>query len=1393
MAVVAVGAIIAGASAGAAAYAAGMTIAWSIGIGLATAAISGLMSYMAMAQTVPQYNTTDTATALGTTSDPKTVLPVVYGQQRVGGINVWKAVGKDTTYLVQIFAVCEGQIGGFKSVYLDNKKIVLDGNYQSGILNEQAIHPDYRKYVEVELSVGAPNGHVFSLAQKYLGKDINNSGWPDSATGNNVAAVCVVMRKRNKDLQNQADILQPNSQMTADINGLLIQDLNTGKRETSRNGPSQLLDYATNTRYGLAIPLDKIDTESFKACADHSLRNNLFSDGSTDPNASFKENITQMTAAFQGVVFESFGRMTCRIDGPDVVQFNFNEDNISAGSVTLNSGGSEGYYNTLNVSYQEPSLDYSDQVLRYPSDVTNDGTIAKDKRIIAKDITYRFVKQKSQLDVVASIERNKSLLKNQLVFSTVDAYTVQAWDVIRVTFPELQLQDSLWRVTQVDRSLEKGAAGLITITAAEYDPKVYTDLDYAKDPNNSGSNIPAASVLFAPKNLKVTSVAETAIGRTFNVQWDSEEDFNRAGFFIQYAIVGTDSWTQAGFTSGNYFLIMNMDITKKYDIRVCATGLVYRSEWVYQNNINPAVSYQLPKVTGLHLVNSDAGTNITTATQFEFAWDDQSSQKFNVNGTTQTFNEVFQYYEVQITGTKTVSYKTKNINFTYDFRMNQLNGLSREIIIKVIAVGYAGMKSEPVQITVKNSQHPAIQNFVARTGISLNSGMIFTQWKPSTVPDFEQTTVQIARDKEFTKEVRAFVSKDDVLNFELGDKGEGTWYVKSAQNDVFGSDNVIWTSPTILDVKYEIPFTPDDIGTIEDMLGLNEKLKDTLNSANTHANSVSEQARKDAEKYADDTVKTSEVKSKQYVDGEIKKSDQYTDEQIKNSDAYTDDQIKQADKRTDVKVTAAREYTDTQVVEASNALNQTIKDNTTEITGKINGVETTINGKITTIEKNQTTFQNQTNQKFTSMESNFNTKIGESETRINAKITGLTETVATNDKAYTQKFDKMESSIEDNSSEIDKSNGEIKKNSASITSLSKTVADNEKNTATSMQQLEARVGDKIANVSTEAKAEIDKVTNQVNSQYAMTVDANGVYAGFTLLAQDGPVKGSKAIFAADKFMIVPTEKDAEKARPVFAVDTTTRTVYLDNAVIKDASIGTAKIADAAIDTAKIKDASITNGKITGFIQSDNYVAGSQGWKVHKNGGSEFSNVVIRGEVHANSGVFNGTVNAQDGVFNGTVNANGGVFNNVRIEKNCTVLGTIYAENIQGDIVTMTDRVAKSWPSGDISTSSGTRYPIATIDAMPFNRIMVFTGDVSIQQVWRQNVTIRVDETTVWTFDSGNEGKNFDTNIFSFRIPAAPMGTKQYVTIQWPNRGDTGKFKFTGVVSLYKTSGSIALA
>lgn len=70
----------------------------------------------------------------------------------------------------------------------------------------------------------------------------------------------------------------------------------------------------------------------------------------------------------------------------------------------------------------------------------------------------------------------------------------------------------------------------------------------------------------------------------------------------------------------------------------------------------------------------------------------------------------------------------------------------------------------------------------------------------------------------------------------------------------------------------------------------------------------------------------------------------------------------------------------------------------------------------------------------------------------------------------------------------------------------------------------------------------------------------------------------------------------------------------------------------------IQDASIDFGKITDTLQSINFVSGSAGWRLWKNGNAEFNNVTVRGTVYANSGHFNGTIYATDGYFAGTVEA-----------------------------------------------------------------------------------------------------------------------------------------------------------
>ncbi|WP_053088718.1 phage tail tip fiber protein [Proteus mirabilis] len=84
----------------------------------------------------------------------------------------------------------------------------------------------------------------------------------------------------------------------------------------------------------------------------------------------------------------------------------------------------------------------------------------------------------------------------------------------------------------------------------------------------------------------------------------------------------------------------------------------------------------------------------------------------------------------------------------------------------------------------------------------------------------------------------------------------------------------------------------------------------------------------------------------------------------------------------------------------------------------------------------------------------------------------------------------------------------------------------------------------------------------------------------------------------------------------------------------------------------IEDGSITNAKIGNVIQSNNYAVGKSGWIINKNGFAEFQNIKARGEIEATSGRLK----------------------NVVIEESCDILGKLKVENLEGNIVTVTQDV-----------------------------------------------------------------------------------------------------------------------
>lgn len=817
-----VGAVIAGASAGMAA-AATFSVMTAVAIGMAAGAMTLIASTVGAPKT-PKVQSPDNAVTLGTSNDPKTVLPVLFGTTRTGAICVYKAISqRENNKLVQIFAIAEGEIDHFKALHIDNKNVLISQNMtiRDGILDKGNIKDEYRKVLEVEFRTGKNPNTALDLAKHHLGAD-----WDDRYQGNGIATMCIVLRRDDKSLAAGVDILQPNSQVAVDVCGLKIRNLETNAIEASTNGVDQIFHYLTNEKYGLSVPIENINVDSFLKVRKQVRQMDLHSNGACDPNASFKENLTNLMQTFGGVMFESFGRITLKLDAPDIVKHTFNEDNIMMGKVSLKTGGTNGYFNTINAMYQEPSIDYSEQMLRYPADAENDATIRQDGRIIAKDIEYRFVKSKAQIDKLASVERNKSRITQVISFMTTDAFTAEVWDVISVTYDELKLNNSLWRITAIDRSIDSGIAGMMTITATEYNSQVYTDLNYAATPDNRPTGLPDSMTVQKPTNFRIKATGETIHGKNVTLTWDAPEDFNRYGFQIDYRVSGSPNWIKLGQTSQQIFNINALAKDRSYDYRVCAFGIIARSEWVELVNQNPEVTYELPTPV-IRIKNQGSTPGTFEGNDLIIEWENQQALDVVINGEANKFSDLFEAYIIKVTNKagKSIQYRTRDPeSWTYTLDMNQFNGLSRELTVEVSVKGYNNSESAPARLVAINPQHKPMKGFSARGGFNT----AFVSWADDVEHDYAGSIIQYATDNTFSDARAVTTNSVSHTSFDLAD---GDYYIRGAHYDIFGMDDAVWSEPYFMQMKSTISWDDQDKEALEDLIGLQDRLDETIADA----------------------------------------------------------------------------------------------------------------------------------------------------------------------------------------------------------------------------------------------------------------------------------------------------------------------------------------------------------------------------------------------------------------------------------------------------------------------------------------------------------------------------------------------------------------------------------
>lgn len=186
---------------------------------------------------------------------------------------------------------------------------------------------------------------------------------------------------------------------------------------------------------------------------------------------------------------------------------------------------------------------------------------------------------------------------------------------------------------------------------------------------------------------------------------------------------------------------------------------------------------------------------------------------------------------------------------------------------------------------------------------------------------------------------------------------------------------------------------------------------------------------------------------------------------------------------------------------------------------------------------------------------------------ISAKITDISTALATHEESSAEKFVQISASFDDVNS--------------SITEWSQAMTTADEALSTKIDQLTVTVNGNTTAIETTSKALTD-FKGDVNASYSIKIatDNNGMkYAtGMSLgLTGSGTNIQSQCIFLVDRFVLM-TAANGTYTTPFYV---TGGAMYVREAFIKDASI--------------------TNAKIGSYIQSNNYVSGSTGWKLDKSG------------------------------------------------------------------------------------------------------------------------------------------------------------------------------------------------
>ncbi len=807
--------------------------------------VSAVTSVVSLAMTLsmdgPKVSDSGTSIDRKGIDNPKLV---PFGTTRVPCSRVWSNVqNSNTRWLAQQYAISIGQIKQVHNIYIDEVA------YFSG-------QPNADYWYDIKTSNEFPNAcmgiRLGKETEQAWQQIISHSDgeWSAEHRGDRTASIALLIERWiNKENDNDIRIMSDRLKIEVLVDGVAVIDPRydlalegavNWKQRSWVNGQSQsfqnpacvLLTYLVDSYYGMGLPVECIDVQSFIELANYCENAGIKFNGYVDQESDFGKTLIDMANSFDGIVYLEDGLVKVKADRYALPVVDITESDC-VGSFKLSNINDSSYYNIVNVDFINADTSYSKDKYVLPANVLTDARIQRDGFEKTKNITLNYTSE-AVGDNFVKIIANKYLKRvdyqKTIEFDLDNTKKIlRLYDVFTITNSAYKLNKKQFRVDSIQTSLDDKTM-ISRITATEYEVSVYDASSY-EDGNTSKPVLPPTLVVLSPVGLAFNQTDYTTSG-SGRLSWTSRYQKEHRTV-VEYKLKSANDWSRVGDVKGDHYDFTNLR-PDTYDFRVMTRSFMgSTSNWSVLSNIKINGGVRLPQVTGLK--SSFTGVDCI------IEWNDMKPVKIESNSPVSsgvyTVGDLFSHYEIIVykgannTYAETLSSATNKFVYTFDF--NDKTTVNRDLRFEVKIVARDGSESAGATVDAYNNQAPQ-PVAVEVDGVLVN---LAVKWDHPNITDYAATEVHISNVAGFIPSIDTLAATSVSPFITINRQYNGVHYCRIGHRDVFGNDGIAWSAPVtftmkdIDDVLEDSPLFDTAIGDLND--AINNGLGDLTNDLNS--------------------------------------------------------------------------------------------------------------------------------------------------------------------------------------------------------------------------------------------------------------------------------------------------------------------------------------------------------------------------------------------------------------------------------------------------------------------------------------------------------------------------------------------------------------------------------